>query len=211
MRPDVAAFTEAVYGEGEAFTYAEGQNDYALLKFLDSFGSQQQPIEDLVRESDERPGWSTILDLDNGPTEALGFMAMFVGVKLRSGLSDANQRDRIRSTDGQNRGTLDALRGAAKQYLTGGKDVIIRERDGSAYRLTVITYTSQTPNSGQVLNALLEQKPGGIILNYEVLTGWDYQQLVTAYNHPGKTYASLVADWAPYTYADLNANIVSMG
>lgn len=210
MRPDVAAFTEEVYEALSPLQFAEGETDYALLKFLESFGSQQQPVEDLARDkADGTPGWSSILDVDNGPPIAFGFMAMFVGVQLRSGLDDASQRDRIRSTDGQARGTLDALRGAARQYLTGNKNVVIRERDGSAYRLSVITYTSQTPNPSQVLDALLEQKPGGIILNYEVLTGWDYQQVVT--NYAGRHYTDLVSDWAGLTYADFRDNVVSMG
>jgi hypothetical protein len=74
---------------------------------------------------------------------------------------------------------------AARTITGGGKHVTIRERDAAAcpsipaYGLTVQTLTRETPNSAAVLAAILSQKPGGIVLNFQVLAGWDYQGLFT--------------------------------
>jgi hypothetical protein len=146
------------------------------------------------------PGWSQLLDLDRAPAEALGWMGQFVGVPLLQGLSDAAQRARIRAVGGWNRGTPASIIAAAQQYLTGAKTVILRERDPvaspvePAYGLTVITYTSQTPNSAQVLAALQAQKPAGLLLNYQVKTGQDYQSLYV--NHP--TYSNVYGSYLTY-------------
>jgi hypothetical protein len=109
-------------------------------------------------------------------------------------------RQRIASTDGFQRGTVAALRGAAQATLTGAKTVLLRERDHDpadtpnyAYYLTVTTYTSQTPNPAATLAALLAQKPGGIVLTYHTLAGQDYLTLRTnhaTYNDVRTTYAS---------------------
>jgi hypothetical protein len=68
---------------------------------------------------------------------------------------------------------------AAQLHLTGTKTVFFRERYGGAYRLQVLTYLSQTPDSTLVLKELMAQKPAGIILTYTVLAGQDYQLLFT--------------------------------
>jgi hypothetical protein len=148
-----------------------------------------------ARDSDDGPGFVRLVDLDLAPEKALPWLAQFVGVQLQPGLDDAAQRARIRATDGFHRGTVSALVGAARQYLTGGKTVIVRERDGDAYTLTIVTYTAETPDSGLVLAALLDQKPGGLILNYVVETGQDWATLQANY----ATWADVIAHYPTWT------------
>jgi hypothetical protein len=89
-------------------------------------------IEGYARDRpDGTPGWAILLDPDLCPAEALPYLAQFVGVKLPEGLTEAQQRFRIKATDGFNRGKPSAIIAAAQQFLTGNKTVIIRERDPS--------------------------------------------------------------------------------
>lgn len=126
----------------------------------------------------ESPGWSVLLDLERIDPKGLGWLAQLVGVQLDPNLADAEQRDRIGSTDGFRRGTPGALDGAARQYLTGTKTVVIRERYGGAWKLNIVSFDSETPDPDRVLAAILSQKPAGITLDYNVLPGQDFQSLL---------------------------------
>jgi hypothetical protein len=147
-----------------------------LATYAGAIGAMFAPVDDLVRDTDAGDGWTALLDVDRAPADALAFLAQFVGV------------------DGFKRGSAGAVRAAAQQYLTGARRVIFRERDGGAYRLTVITYTADTPDPAAVLRALLAQKPAGIILTHLVENGQDYQQVRTIH----ATYAAVKAAYPTY-------------
>jgi hypothetical protein len=165
-----------------------------LATYAGAIGAMFAPVDDLVRDTDAGDGWTALLDVDRAPADALAFLAQFVGVRLQADLTDAAQRARIVGTDGFKRGSAGAVRAAAQQYLTGARRVIFRERDGGAYRLTVITYTADTPDPAAVLRALLAQKPAGIILTHLVENGQDYQQVRTIH----ATYAAVKAAYPTY-------------
>ena len=185
--PALESFAKRIYDSLEPLTYDEDNQNYALANFVAALGGMFQVIDDYARDQivngEVAPGWSQLLDINRCPSEALGFLGQFVGVPLQAGLSDAAQRDRITGTAGFRRGSPGAIVAAAQQYLTGSQTVIVRERDPAAspsypaYGLTVITYTSETPDPSEVLAALMDQKPAGIILNYQTHTGQDYQSL----------------------------------
>ncbi len=174
IRPTVSEAAEEVYVALGPLTTDDEKYDWALLQFCEANAGRLQDIDDLVRDTDAGPGWSTIMDADLAPLNALAWLGQFVGVRIPAGLTEQQQRDRVKGTDGFNRGKISALITAAQLHLTGAKTVQIRERDGSAYRLTVITYTAQTPDAAAVLAAIKEQKPGGIILTHNILPGQDY-------------------------------------
>jgi Phage tail protein (Tail_P2_I) len=186
--PVLGTVGTTVYAELEPVQFAEADLDYPLAKFCQALGMQSDEIADIAAD------WTQLLDIDRVPSKALGWLAQFVGVRLRVGLSDAAQRDRIRNTDGWDRGKVSALVGAAQQYLTGAKTVIVRERLTSAYTFQIITRTVETPDSAAVLAALLEQKPGGDIMTYTVLSGADYEILKNGH----ALYSNVFADFATY-------------
>lgn len=198
--PVLSSFAQALYDSMAPVAQNDAAYNWALAQYCASIGTMFQEIEDLSRDSGDLPGWSAIMDINRVANKGLGYLAQFVGVRLLAGLDDATQRARILETDGWNRGTLTAISGAAHQFLTGAKSVIIRERDAAAsptdpaYGLSVVTYASETPDSDKVLAALLAQKPAGILLRYQVLTGQDYQALLD--NHP--TYSNVFSTYATY-------------
>jgi hypothetical protein len=130
---------------------------------------------------DAEAPWGSLFDAEQAPGEALEHVGQYVGVQLPGNLDAAARRIRVRETDGQRRGTLAALVGAAKQHLTGTRRVEIVERDGSAYRFTVTTYTAETPDPARVRAALDEQKPAGLVLTYHVRDGQTYAQAQAAH------------------------------
>jgi hypothetical protein len=78
--------------------------------------------------------------------------------------------------------------------------VYFREREGSAYRLEVVTLAAETPDPALTLAAATAAKPGGLVLTYRTADGWDYQ----AMTDQGGTYAAQSAAYS--TYADLREN-----
>jgi hypothetical protein len=202
LAPDT--FAGRLYAMLAPLAQQDPQVGWSLLILANAIGTEYQLIEDWVRDTPAGPGWSLLLDLDRCPDEALPWLGQFVGVRVLPGSSEADQRARIASTDGFRRGTAAALIGAAKATLTPPATVIFRERDGAgqgnaaapdyAYYLTVSTYADQTPDPAATLNALLAQKPAGIVLAYRTAVGQDYQQLKTG----NATYAAVKAAYADY-------------
>lgn len=200
--PVLGSFAQRIYNDLAPLAYDDANHNWALAYYVDVFGQMFQIVEDYSRDDQvaDAPGWSVILDINRAPSSALAWLAQFVGVQLQVGLSDAAQRARIQGTDGWRRGSPASMVAAAQQYLTGAKTVIMRERDPvacpsqPAYGLTIITYTSQTPDSAKVLAALIAQKPAGIVLNYRTAAGQDYQSLVTHH----ALYSNVFADYVTY-------------
>lgn len=175
--------------------YSEQEHGYPLQRFVGSIMDVlMQELDDWVRDTPDGPGWSILFDLPRTPAKALPWLSQFVGVSLPVGLSEADQRQYILDTPNWKRGTVEAMVGAAKPYLTGNKSVTVRERDGSPYRITINTRISETPDSFLVLTAMLTKKPGGIILNYNVIPGQDYLQLRTNW----ATYQAVKTNYADY-------------
>jgi hypothetical protein len=91
-------------------------------------------------------------------------------------------RDTIVDTANWKRGRFAAMVGALMPYLTGSQTIMFRERYNPsdptvdhAYWLTVRTYDSETPDPAAAEAALLSAKPAGIVLDYESLSGQDWQ------------------------------------
>lgn len=148
----------------------------------------------VILDTEDGPGWSIVLDPDRAPSEWLPWDAQFGGVRVLPGLPEAEQRSRIKSTDGMRRGSPGAIVGAAQQFLTGTKTVYLVERHGSAYRLTVSTKASETPDLAVVARAVLAQKPGGLIMVVTTVLGGDYNSLRDT--HP--SYNDVLATFANY-------------
>lgn len=185
LAPD--AFAGRLYDMLAPLAQQDPVAGWSLLILCNAIGVPYELVEDWVRDTPDGPGWSLLMDVDRCPPEALPWLGQFAGVRIPVGLGDADARKWVASTDGFKRGTASALVGAVRATLTGAGAVVFRERDGAsmghptapdyAYCLTVITYESQTPDPEATRRALLAQKPGGIVLDYRLATGQDYQSV----------------------------------
>jgi hypothetical protein len=170
LHPFTAELYDAL-GPGVAHDDAPG---YLLARYLDGPGALLGDVASRVRDTDDGLGWERELDPDL--TRAPAWAGQFVGVRIPDGTPLARARELIRERRAFRRGTPDALREAARTFLTGTRRVDLVERDGSAYRLRVITYARETPDPGAVLLALQAAKPAGLLLVHEVLSGIPYDE-----------------------------------
>lgn len=201
-QPVLGSLAQRLYDQLQPLAYADEANGWALAIFLGALGDTLfQEIEDYADDTDTAVGWSVMVDIDNAPDKALPWLAQLVGVNLKSGLTAVDQRQQIRDLANWKRGTVQAMHDSPKPYLTGGQTVVFRERYDEAnpgvdapYHLTVITYTPETPDPIAVLGAILEQKPAGLVLHYQVNAGQDYQSLRTNY----ASYSAVNAAYSSY-------------
>jgi hypothetical protein len=193
--PPIGPFATDVYAEIEPLTYADASNAWALRLYLDAIGTMFDEVETYGRDGPNgEPGWSILLDLNRAPTKALPWLGQFVGVNVPSTLDDATARSRIYDKHNFTRGTVAAIISGAQATLTGTKDVIVQERyTGDPYKLWVGTRTSQTPDSAVTLAALMREKPAGILLTYQTITGQTFDELLAdgTFSHAYTTYATM--------------------
>ncbi len=222
--PVVAVDTTVLYNHsgGEAFTTGDAGQGYPLLRFLDGIGRQLQVVDDLCRDTGGFPGWSVVLDPVRCPTPYLPWQGQFVGVTVDTALTDAQQRAQIAGEGGFARGTPAALVATAQRFLSGTKTVVLVERDGDPYTLTIDVYAAQVTyqsysalsaystyvqlsaayptyanmagTAAELLVALMAAKPAGLVLHVNVLSGETYGQLSTNY----ATYTALTAAFTTY-------------
>jgi hypothetical protein len=197
--PELAGAGLEVYEDGLApWTSQDEANGWALAWLTHGIGLElQAPFEFMAL------GWDAAMDPDVAPVWFLPHLAMWAGVRLiPNGLTEEQQRARVRSTDGMRRGTPDAIVGAARQFLTdpvNGSVILLERTDpdnpgDEAYHYTVVTYTDETPDSALVLAALMEQKPVGHILHYVVASGY----LIALFedDYDGQTISDAEGDFA---------------
>jgi hypothetical protein len=162
-------------------------------------------VMELIDPPEPYPPWGPLFDINVCPAWALPWLAQIVGIRIPAGLSDADARTYIRDAAGHNVGTVKAIRLALQQTLVSAHPpapptVYFRERDGSAYRLEVVTIDGETPDPALTQRVLAAVVPGGLVLSYRSIEGWDYQAQVDQ----GGTYREQSAQYS--TYADLREN-----
>lgn len=154
---------------GGGFTDRDEDNGWHLLMFLDTFTSQLGEVDDIVRDTDEREGWSLLFDVDNVPAAFIPWLGQFLGAEVDTSLPEAEQRLQLKNVQGFQRGRPASIIAAAKAYLTGSKKVYLDERWTSAYTLRVRVFAVQTPDPAKVEAYVRKQKPGALVLTFEVL------------------------------------------
>jgi hypothetical protein len=199
IRPDVVPLAEEIYAGLGPLTADDQSHGWPLLRFVNAIAQAPQWTEDLVRDTDAGPGWSSVLDVDRAPAEALAWLGQFAGVDVEPNIDPDSQRLRIKETAGFRRGTRAAIEGAARQFLIGNRTVQVLERDTSAYHLKVITFETETPFPDRTAAALQAQKPAGLVLQYELSSGATYAELKAT----GDTYDELGDTYPTYTQMKL--------
>lgn len=190
--PDVPDAAEELLDELAVCQPGDEQRGSPFRLLVGAIAVALGPLHDLVRDTEDGPGWSAIADPDRTPDPQ--FTAQLNGVVLTRGASDEQHRSELRIGAGLRRGSPGALREAVQATLTGARQVTIIERDGDPYELLVISYEDETPDPDAAEAAARSQKPAGLLLTYRVDPGWSIGQLEAAY--AGLTIADLEADFA---------------
>lgn len=129
---------------------------------------------------------SALGDPDQADAAWLPWLAQLVGAVLDPAASEAERRDTIRfATSGWRGGTRGAIADAARTALTGSRYALVlphKKRvgsvvtDGTVWDITIVTRTSETPDPGAVLGAVLRKgvKPAGAVLYHQPYeASWD--------------------------------------
>lgn len=166
--PALGSVGAELYAANEPLAYADPGHDYALAVLCGAIGAMWQDVADLAEERDGRPQWAALVDVETSPDYALPWLAQIPGVKLTAGATAEQQRDETRRLSGQARCRPQSMKDEAAPTLSGTKTVILLERTSSAWTLTAITRTAETPDPAATLAALLRQKVGGDVLTHIV-------------------------------------------
>lgn len=210
-RPVVSDAAERLYDNLRPYHAGDDEAGWPLLRKCEATARILARPNEALRHDDIGSGARRMLAPYRAPAWALPWLAQFAGIPaLPLGLTEAQQRDYIANAPGMRRGRPAAMIAAAQRYLTGNKTVEFLERSDptnpgadAPYHLTVYTYAAETPDGAQVLAALLEQKPAGIVMHYDVLPGWTIGEMEAAY--AGRTIGDLEADFG--SVGDLERNV----
>jgi hypothetical protein len=198
--PAVSPLAEQVYADLWPLQPGDEDRGWALLLLVGLLAQPFAEVDELVTD-----GWSILFDVDRTPGKWLDRPASMIGARLPEGLTDDQRRNYIANVGGVQAGTPNAIKAAAAGHLTGTKRVDFRERDGGAWRDTLITRTAETPDPAAVLAAVTDPtvKPAGRKITHLVFDGWTLDEMEAAYASP-QTLSDLEAAFA--TLDDLESN-----
>lgn len=202
MPPSVNDIAERVYEELGPVTIGDEANGWPLLHFVHAWTQAMVAVEEIVRPVDpDAPPWAGVMNPTTAPAAFLDWLSQFAGRVPRPGETEQQKRDLIEGAVNLRRGSAQASRAIAARYLTGTQLVSFNERQGSAWRYAIRTRESETPDPAFVLAALMAQKPGGMILDYDTLAVLDYNygDIYAVYD----TYQQITDDPDYVTYADM--------
>lgn len=179
----------AYEGLGPALQHAAG---VLLRPLVAGLMRRAEITDDLVSLRLGPFGAVPVFDLARSPVPR--YLGQAAGLDVPAGLSLEETIARIRGRGVSKRGTPGALLAAARTTLAPGGLAELVERDGSAHRARLVTYTAQTPDPAATLAAAVTEKPVGIVLTHEVRLGRSYAQALT----DGATYAQTAAAGRTY-------------
>ncbi len=167
----------------------DADNDDALLYICMAIGIMFEQVFQYVLDTDSAVGWSSIMDLDNCPSEALDWLGMHKGATLVASASDESKRTLISGNAGMDRGSPAAITVAVQVALTDNQQVFIRERFNpdtgleDAWHIWIRTLNSETPDPSLVEAILGSGRviPSGIIWHYDAVDGQSWQDLMDDY------------------------------
>lgn len=192
--PTHTAFGARLRDRTQPLAPEDARHGFAHAYLSEALSRPYEQVAEVFDPPGDIPPVAPLLDPELCPVWALPWLAQFVGLSIPVGIPEDGARTLIAKASGFVRGTPAAIEAAAGITLTGNKTVYFRERDGSAYRLEVVTLTSETPDPIATERAILAQKPGGIMLTYRTVASWDYQLMTQA----GGTYAALSTAYTSY-------------
>jgi len=193
--PEVSLLARDFYNALGFHRDADGEYDYALLKFCAAWVSTIDPVYLLAREGDDgEPPWSLLFDVENCPSESLPYLAQYVGCVLTPEMDEAQQRSEIAEPTGWKRGWHDSIETVAQRSLTGTKKVILRPRTPEVGEYYARTMLSETPDPSRVERDLRAAVPAWSLLDYEAFDGYTYADLDAGF----ETYAAVDAEFDSY-------------
>lgn len=208
-RPVVHAAAEQVYRLLPDFMRAADEVDlvnYTALRYVAGASVGLERAADFLTIVDPDTSVTGTCELVNAaacPRPYLGWLGWLVGVDV-SQIADPFVRVAIGNASAtQRRGSKGSIRDAVQRTLTGSQScrVYWNLSGTEPYLLTVITFTSQTPDSSATLVAALSEKPAGMDLELQTVDGTTYAEIKANFADYGEVKATFP------TYTDLTAYV----
>ena len=204
-RPTVSVTAERLYEALGPMQEHDDEHGWALLHLCDALTVSAAEVEALSADTDTQVGWQPLLDVTTAPAKVLPYLAMFVGARVTPNLTVDQQRALIRSTPGQRRGTVAAIKDAARLWLSGTQEVTVTERPGGdAYAFEVTVYEAQAIDADQLTAAINAAKPAGMNMTINLIAGRTVAQFEADY--PGNVL-SVETAYAAQTVDDLEQEL----
>lgn len=124
---------------------ADGEETgWALLLWCESVAKPLQSVFDESRDQpDGTPGWAMVMSSATTPVGWLTWLGQFVGVKVDTYMTEADQRNQVKAEQGWQRGTVGYFITQVQKWLQGTKTVHVTERDTSPYHFAVQVYRGE--------------------------------------------------------------------
>lgn len=166
--PEISASGEYLYQRILPLFQEDEEFGWFGRHLCDALMSMMQGLDQIILDTEVNPGWTSIADPAHTPASWILWTAQLLGVQLPPGLTEEQQRELMVIHPAQNRATIQALKLAVQETLTGAKIVHIIERPaGKAYHIQFTTVSGETPSEAASLLALLGEKPGGLVMVYK--------------------------------------------
>lgn len=175
--PEVSALGWRVYRAlGPGMTGLDADNGYAHLDVCAVISEPLVEPDSLGRD------FGQVWDVDSRQGGQLDHAAQYVGVTRPPTYDDEQMRTLIRERPAYQRGSPEAIVSAVRARLAGSRRVELTERDGGDVNaLRIRIYLSEIVSLADVQQAVLEQKPAGIVATVEPFPGQDWQDVVNAH------------------------------
>jgi hypothetical protein len=199
------SFADRLYNELAPFAkldLPDAQGRKHLWVWCDAVGVMWETVEQLTNlRPDGLSGYADLVDVNRIKAEWLGYLGMFVGVVLRAGLSDDDQRAWVLARRNSKRGRPATMKEDIQETLTGTQFVQIVERVGTPWHFTVVVKPSQCPDPVKTRRQVLNHKPGPDTFDLDLIEWVTYRYVRDTY-HDAQELMNTYA-----TYRDL-ANAV---
>lgn len=176
-----------------------------LDDYIQAITSMWDIVEQFIEDDPDNDivAWQALFDVDLVPLVAAPWLAQCVGDRVPTGLDEDAARNWIRLSPNWNRGTPAAIVSAVKRLLTGTQTVMFAEKqmiDGTPDddTISVLTYASETPDPGAVLQTLRRNVPADIVVDYETMQAASWAVVQGAVS----SWAELESAYGP-TWADV--------
>lgn len=137
----------------------------------------------LVDPATSVTGTCELVNASAAPRAYLPWLGWLVGVDVAA-IADPYVRDAVgNASRTQRRGTSGAIIDAVQRTLTGSKYVRVYSNVSGVdpYLLTVLTLTAETPDAGAALAAAWSEKPAGVNLELQTVSGPTWADAIVAY------------------------------
>ena len=188
---EMPPFAYDLYMAMEPLHYAEAELGFPLAHYCMALGEMFRRVDEITRQGET----AVIMDPNTVPVAGIPWLGQFIGLTINPQWSEQNQRNYLYNRSGFQRGTPRGMAAAAQQFLTGTQTVMLYERyEDNPWRLHVVTIDSETADPDLVLQALMNQKPAGIVLTYQEVSSETYDELAAAH----ATYNAVAAAHPDY-------------